>query len=60
VLQNPKTQNIVGILNDNTDPMLNAMKVETAPKVSFIKKSVLKNYRNPTQTLVVWSHRSKS
>jgi 26S proteasome regulatory subunit T2 len=35
VLQNPKTQNIVGILNDNTDPMLNAMKVETAPKVTL-------------------------
>ena len=35
VLCDMKSMNVVGILNDNTDPMLNAMKVEVAPKECY-------------------------
>jgi len=35
VLCHAKNMNVVGIMNDDTDPMLNAMKVETAPKETY-------------------------
>jgi 26S proteasome regulatory subunit T2 len=35
VLLNHKTQAIVGVLQDRTDPMLSVMKLEKAPTVCF-------------------------
>jgi hypothetical protein len=60
VLLNHKTHAVVGVLADDTDPMVSVMKLEKAPQVRNPKKTnFLPISRKPMPTSVDWINKFK-